>query len=228
MSRLSAMKGPRHMAPVLTSRVLCVALVLACLASCGGAGDDLALQRTLSDWFEALHESDFEALARVDASAPLDREGEFFRAWSRAVERSFEEYERARERGTFECDAQGYGIVRAALLGRGAFWEQVERRATREGILLRLRINFGYGDINFRTLSPGTTIYLLGHPLGTVHRIVLGRGERREMDVLEHLEVEVLLVDDPEIRVEGDARYKVSRLTWLPETAEHRTVLWEF
>lgn len=207
---------------------LTILVALAALASCAGGADDRVLQGTLSDWFEALHESDYEALARVDASAPLDREGAFFAAWSEAVERTFEEYERERDEGFFEPDPQGYRIVRAALLGRGAFWEQVSRSETDEGILLRLRINFGYGDINFRTLSPGTTIYLLGHPLGSVHRIVLGRGERREMDVLEHLEVEVLFVDDPDTRVEGDARHKVARLAWIPESAEHRVVLWEF
>ena len=210
------------------TRVFCALISLGVLASCGGGADDRVLQGTLSDWFEALHEDDFEALARVDASAPLDREGSFFVAWSRAVERTFEEYERERDTGTFEPDPQGYRIVRAALLGRGAFWEQVSRSETDEGILLTLRINFGYGDINFRRLSPGTTIYLLGYPLGSVHRIVLGRGERREMEVLEHVEVEVLFVEDPDTRVEGDARYKVARLTWIPESAEHRTVLWEF
>ena len=213
------------------TRLLALAGVLvglALLTSCGGTADDRTLQGTLSDWFEALHEDDFAELARVDASAPLDREGPFFTAWSRAVGQTFEEYERDRERGVFGPDPQGYRIVRAALLGRGAFWEQVSRRESAEGVVLTLRINFGYGDINFRTLSSGTTIYLLGHPLGSVHRIVLGRGERREMDVLEHLEVEVLFVDDPDTRVEGDAQHKVSRLTWIPGSAEHRTVLWEF
>lgn len=205
-------------------------VLVAALAACGGCGPDddtRTLTATANTWFVAIHERDFPGLARVDASAPPEREGPVFDTWKRQIEGVLTRHEIDRDRGVLEPDPQGYRIVLAAQLGHGAFWEVVGREDDDEGPSLRIRINFGYGEVNYLPLPPGATVYLMGWPLGTIYPVRLGEGRTHEMEILEHLEcrVQFRLVDR---LVAGDADYKVSRLEWLPETAVHRSVSWVF
>ena len=207
--------------------LLVAALVAGAGSGCRIDDDSRTLATTANRWFVALHERDFQELARVDASAPPDREGDVFETWKRQVTGVLVRHEIDRDRGVLEPDPQGYRLVLATQLGHGAFWEEVGREDDEEGPALRIRINFGYGEVNYLPLPPGTTIYLLGWPLGTIYPIRLGEGRTHEMEVLEHLEC-VVHFRRVEPLVPGDAVYKVSRLEWLPETAVHRSVSWVF
>mgnify|MGYP006302208549 CR=1 FL=1 len=191
-----------------------------------GPGVD-EFEQIAQQWFVAIHERDFEQLARYDAHAPAAREGRAFEVWKRQVSRILDEYERQRDSGAFEPDPTGYKIVRATMLGRGTYWETVQLLEDGEDRVLRIRMNFGYGKIYYGSLPAGTTVYILGHPLGTVHAIELGHARERELDVLQHLKVE-LRFEQVEARLPGDARWQVSRLRWLPESAQHEQVRWIF
>jgi hypothetical protein len=205
------------------------ALVLVlCAAACAAGPTTNELEAVAARWFEAIHARDFEQLARYDLSAPIVREGPMFAAWTRAVEGVLRSYERQRDDGVLEPDPQGYQLVEAVQLGRGAFWETLGRGRTDEGRpVLRIRVNFGYGDVNYLTLPAGTTVYLLGHPVGTLHAIQLGRHQRLELDVLEHMDFRVVY-GRAEGDVEGDAPWKVDRIEWVPASAVHREVRWIF
>jgi hypothetical protein len=207
------------------TRRLSIALALA-VAACGAPGER-TLRQTAHRWFAAIQERDYQELAKVDASAPADREGPAFEAWKRAVRAALERHEVDRDRGVLEPDEQGYRLVRAMQLGRGAFWEVVDLRQGESGPILRIRVNFGYGEISYWRLEAGSTIYLLGWPLGTVHAIELGRGKAHEIDVLEHLDVRVYFTED-EAALPGDAAYKVRRVEWVPDSAVHESVRWVF
>ncbi len=207
--------------------LLVLTLVAGAGWGCGVDDDSRTLATTANRWFIAIHERDFQELARVDASAPPDREGDVFETWKRQVEGVLARHELDRDRGVLEPDPQGYRLVLATKLGRGAFWEEVGRVDDEEGPALRIRINFGYGEVNYLPLPPGTTVYLLGWPLGTIHPVRLGEGRTHEMEILEHLDC-LVHFRRVEPLVAGDATYKVGRIEWLPDSAVHRSVSWVF
>lgn len=178
-------------------------------------------------WFTALVEHDYQSLAKVDLHAPPERQGAGFDAWSSTVETRLALYEDARDSGHFETDDLGYAIARATLVGGGTFWETVLFERSRHTPVLTIRLNFGYGEIYYGDLPRGTTVYLLGYPLGSVRPIVLGGGNSLEMDVLEHLDLRVFFMR-AEQAGDGDSRYKVERVEWIPESAQHQVVNWYF
>lgn len=214
-----------------SAATIAVVLAVVLSASCG-AGDDA--ETVLAAWFDAVQSGDPLGLADVDASAPADRtragEGQPptpFDAWAAGVTEVLARFEQERDEGRFTIDPRGYALVRAAGLGRGAFW-QVERRGRREGRdELLVRINFGYGEIPYGSLPPGTTVYLLGHPPGTIHAIELGRGRRVQVDVLEHAYVRATL----RRRGAGGEPGRgpaVEQLAWADRPPGHGVVDWIF
>jgi len=68
---------------------------------------------------------------------------------------------------------------------------------------------------------------LLGYPLGVVHAIELGTGKEHEITILEHLELRVKLIRAKK-RAPRDAKYKVEKIEWTPESAQYRSVKWLF
>jgi hypothetical protein len=206
---------------------LLVALAAALTAACDSGPADRDLRATAQAWFDAVHGEKCEALAEVDASAPPEREGPAFEGWCRGVKLALERHETDRDQGELIPDPRGYRLVRATQLGRGAFWEQIGRVDGEEGPTLIIRITFGYGEINYLTLEAGTTVYLLGAPVGTIHAIELGRGETHEIDVLEALDMRVHFQRVPNT-AEGEPTHRVRRLEWIPESAEAKSVAWVF
>ncbi|RMG45087.1 MAG: hypothetical protein D6718_08430 [Acidobacteria bacterium] len=203
------------------------ALAAGLAAAPGCAPARPVLEKTAGRFFAAVQKRDFAELARVDASAPPERKGPVFHTWKRQVRGVLDSYESMREEGRLEPDPSGYLVVRATMLGAGTYWETVSLRGGRRAPVLRIRLNFGYGEIPYGTLPAGTEIFLLAAPLGTIHRAVLGQGAVHEFDVLEHLDVEVSFAR-PELVAPGDEKLKVSRVTWLPDTARSRHVRWIF
>ncbi|RMF71750.1 MAG: hypothetical protein D6738_13230 [Acidobacteria bacterium] len=211
----------------LLRRAAMAVLLVSALAGCGPDNDSRTLAAIANRWFVALHARDFAELARVDASAPPVREGPVWQTWTRQVEGVLARHEIDRDRGVLEPDPQGYRIVLATQLGHGAFWEEIGREDGPEGPALRIRINFGYGEINYLPLPAGTTVYLLGYPPGKIYPVRLGEGRTHEMDILEHIEC-IVRFRRVERIVPEDETFKVDRLEWLPETAIHRRVSWVF
>ncbi len=192
------------------------------------AGPDQGeLEDVAQAWFRALQAHDLEELARYDAAAPAEREGALYDAWYSEVEAAIRRYETGRDVGRFDPDPTGYAIARASMLGGGTFWETLDARRVSGELVLRIKLNFGYGEVYYDALPRGTTAYLLSHPLGTVTPIVVGSGETYQFDVLEHVELVVHLVQAPH-RGEDEPAYKVSRVEWDPDSVEHGVVSWIF
>ncbi len=209
-----------------------VSLAAFALLGLGAACDGPGAEKALALWFDAVQSLDVTALARVDASAPpgappgADGEpDEAYEEWAAGVREAIEQFETERDGGSFTADPRGYALVRAAGLGRGAFW-QVERSRRADGAReVVLRVNFGYGEIPYGSLPPGTTVYLLGHPPGTVHVIELGRGRRVQMDVLRHAFFRARLVRRPGADGPG---FAVESLAWAHDPPAHAVVDWIF
>jgi hypothetical protein len=194
-----------------------------------------AVTGALAGWFEAIHERDYERLARYDGSAPSDRSRmeeqmppTAFDEWVAGVEAALAAWERDRDRGVLDPDPGGYALVRATLLGRGVFWQVGDRREADGGFDVEIKLNFGYGEIPYGTLPAGSTVYLLGYPLGTVYPIVLGEGQEHELDLLEHAWVTARLVEPAGEPVPGDSPLKVRSLAWSTREPEHERVRWIF
>lgn len=206
-------------------------IVLPCIAllwASGCAAPPLDLESIAYEWFDALHAGELERVAQFDASAPSVREGATFHEWAHGVRAEWKFYEQERGQGIVTLDRRGYRLVRAAMLGRGTFWEVSGREINSQSPALRLRLNFGYGEVNFGQLPLGTTIYMMGHPLGTIHQVSLGRGVRHDFAVLEHLSVLLEFELTDQQSPPGDAPYKVRRAAWIEGTAEYRDVSWMF
>ncbi len=186
------------------------------------------LEDVAQQWFTALQQRDYQALARYDLHAPDSRQGEAFEAFRRKIERLLDAYEVQRDQGSLTPDPEGRMIARAAMLGAGTYWETVAVLGDlRRAPVLRIHVNFGYGEIYYGALPRGATVYLLGWPLGKIYPIRLGTGERRKMTILDHLDMEVHFRRVHPV-VAGDAPYKVERLVWIESSAEYRTVEWIF
>ncbi|UCF66636.1 MAG: hypothetical protein JSV80_12700, partial [Acidobacteriota bacterium] len=212
-----------------TSSISRLALTVCTVVALSGCSETSIreLERVASGWFDAVQQRDYERLARFDDSAPLEREGPVFDAWSAQLDALLDRYEAERDAGAFEPDPHGYLVVRATMLGAGAFWESVSREGDGNQPELVIRLNLGYGEINYGTLPPFTTVYLLGDPLGTVHAIVLGEGRTHEIDILEQLMLRIGYAR-PEALAAGDEPIKVARLAWIDSSAVHRHVRWTF
>lgn len=185
------------------------------------------LEDVVEQWFHAQLERDFEELAKVDAEAPVEREGPAYQAWVGQVSQLLGEYEKERDEGHFEPDPAGRKIARATMVGGGTYWQTLALEGTRAEPVLRIKLNFGYGEIYYGSLPRGSTVYLLGYPLGVVHAIELGTGKEHEITILDHLELRVRLIRARN-RAPADAKYKVEKVEWIPESAQYRTVKWLF
>ncbi|MDQ7007762.1 MAG: hypothetical protein Q9Q40_11055 [Acidobacteriota bacterium] len=185
------------------------------------------LEDVAQQWFRDLQQRDFDDLAHYDLHAPAERSGRDFEAWKRRIGTLLDTYERQRDQGSFEPDPEGRMIARAAMLGAGTYWETVAVRGGRDAPVLRIHLNFGYGEIYYGDLPRGATVYLMGWPLGKMYAIRLGTGEARRMTILDHLDMDLHFRRVPPA-VAGDSRYKVERLEWIESSAEYRTVEWLF
>jgi hypothetical protein len=166
------------------------ALSLLLLASACGPGERTASE-TLLQFMEAVQEEDLDRLFCMSAGAAEAPElgGDEaerragFGEWAAA---QYDFYVAGRNAGRVELE--GHGIVEAKLfsLGKGVFYSIGHvRRVDPETIEVETPVRFGYARIDLSRLSPGTTFYLCGLPLGKVHPI-------RVPDLHEEVTVEVL------------------------------------
>lgn len=135
--------------------------------------------------------------AGASGSAELgDDEGERragFAAWARA---QYDVYREGRDRGWVELDGDAIRTVKLFSLGRGTFFEfDPAQRLDADSMLLPVQLRFGYGQLDLSRLSPGTTFYLNGVPVGSVHPVrVPSRAREIRLEVLDRVTVEWTLV----------------------------------
>jgi len=214
---------------VRCSAFLCLALVTA--SGCD-PGFRVA-EEALLPYLTAVQAEDFDRLYCLSAGAAESEElgsdektrRAAFENWARS---QYDVYLEGRDLGRIELDGHGIALVKMFALGKGTFYSVAETRATGDGAMrIRTDLRFGYGQLDLSRLSPGTTFYLCGTPVGRVHPVRVPSIPREvSLEVLESVSVEWTLVRGggsgscaPEwqvasaVPVEGSAHAK--RITWV-------------
>ncbi len=180
-----------------TARTLAGWLGLALLWLPACSTDARTAPETIEAYLEAVQSEDFRALFCLSAGA---REAEElgddesgrrsgFESWARA---EYDRYREGRDRGFIELDGEAIPLVKLFSLGRGAFYTYQTRQSAGEGsLVVRTTIRFGYPQVNLSRLSPGTTFYLSGVPVGRVHAVQVPAGPREvRVEVMDTVAVE--------------------------------------
>lgn len=149
----------------------------------------------------AVQEQDFDRLYCLSGGAADAEElgatdverRENFRAWARS---HIEAYLDGRDAGWVEPDEHGIGLVKIFALGKGTYYTLgAPRPLGEDAVQVRADLRFGYGKLDLSRLSPGTTFYLCGAPVGKIHsiRVPAGSAEIR-VEVLESVAVDWTLI----------------------------------
>ncbi len=176
-------------------------LVLAGLLLAGCGSGRPTADQTIVRFLQAVQDQDLDRLycllAGASEAEELGRHAEErranFDAW--ALSR-YDAYLEGRDEGLVDLDEQGLTMVKLFALGRGTYFS---RRAARtqgpDVLLVESTIRFGYPHLDLSGLSPGTTFYLAGAPVGRVHAIRVPAGSRSvSVEPLDSVTVEWTLV----------------------------------
>ncbi len=181
-----------------------------------------------SAWFTAVQERNFDRLAHFDANAPPAGDPAFA-AWKDKVNQILDRTEAQKLEGHWTPDETGYALVRQTLIGAnpGTFWGAPGREGTFDAPVLIIRATFAYDELAQQHLPEGTVAWIQGHPVGTVYRLVIGRGEKRQVDILDSVRMKVHFVRVPNPG-KNDPPYRISRLELIEGSDKHRLVTWVF
>jgi hypothetical protein len=176
-----------------------LALGLGAGAACGpvGRGDE----RTIVAFLEAVQAQQLDSLYCLMAGASeaselgadeVDRRAAFER-WAHA---QYDAYLAGRDRGWVDLDEQGIKLVKLFALGRGTFFTLVARRRVADGVhVVRSQVRFAYDRVDLSRLSPGTTFYVSGAPIGRVHPVTVPDAPREvTLELLSEATVDWTLV----------------------------------
>jgi hypothetical protein len=149
-----------------------------------------------------------------------------FEAWARS---RYEAYLRARDAGGAPFGGDGIFMVKAFALGRGTYHDVRSGRHTGAGRLrARSEIRFGYGQINTSRLSPGTTFYVAGVPVGAIHALRVPRGPgEQSAEVLDTVELRWELVRAP-ATPECPEGWALESVRHVPGSETTTVALWRF
>jgi hypothetical protein len=177
------------------SRLGALALIFGLLApvACGPSRGDL--EAAVEAYVQAVQELDAPRLMEVSA-VPMAMEGALPDApagdrltlLERRLEQRFHDYEAQRAAGYFLFAPDGFLLIRGLGLGRGAYYETVSVERTGKGrALLISEVRLAYRSINLSRLPRGTTIYLMGLPMGKIYSPVIGAGDPAARQLLERV-----------------------------------------
>ncbi len=165
-----------------------LALAIACAVGCS-PGKPTAAQ-VLQDYVAAVQDEDLRALRCLLAGASPGEEDTpelraDFEAW--AAER-YRTYETGRDRGGVAFDEEGMLLVKTFGLGIGTYYTVQATRHDGDQLLADTAITFGYREVDYSALSPGTTFYLAGWPAGRIEAIqVPSSPDSAQAEVLERI-----------------------------------------
>jgi len=216
------------------ARVAAVMLAAAALAPAGCGPDARTASRAIVPFMRAVQDEDVEALycmfAGASAAEELGADYESrlaaFESWLRP---QYEAYSDGRDRGWVEPDDNGVTLVKLFALGKGTYFTYGPTEILGErGLSVRLDLRFAYSHIDLSRLTPGTTFYVSGEPVGRVHpiRVPHGRGEV-DATVLKTIGLRWTLVETDGT---GDCPggWKVAAVEPIDGTAVTETVTWIF
>jgi len=176
-----------------SAALLCTVLGISLATiGCSSQGE---MDRVIERYIRSVQNLDAPRLAEVSA-VPMAVEGDSEdRAADRRVQlletrldQRFRAHQVQRDTGRLEFEADGLILIQALGLGRGTYYETVTTRRTGPGrweVIQEVRL--AYGSIDLSRLPRGTTIYLMGMPLGKVYRPVLGAEKAAVRRLLERI-----------------------------------------
>lgn len=179
-------------------------------------------------WFTAIQERNYERLAHFDANAPPVSSPGFI-AWKEKVAQVLDRYDAEKPTGHWTPDETGYALVRATLIGAnpGTFWGAPGREGTFDAPVLIIQATFAYDELGQQHLPDGAVVWVQGHPVGTVLRMVIGGPEKRQVDILDSLRMKVHFRRVPNPGP-NDPPYRVERLELIEGSDKHRLVTWVY
>jgi hypothetical protein len=210
---------------------LFVAILLLAGGCQPGASD---AQKALGAFMSAVQDEDMDSLYCLSYGAVGAEElgvdeaerRSGFETWAQA---HYQAYLDSRDAGWLTLDEHGIGLVKLFSLGRGTFFSIDRNRHTGQGTrVLETPLVFGYQAINLSLLSPGTTFYMCGAPVGRVESVVVPIGHREvRLKVLESVRLEWQLVKTAgsELCSPGWAVASVKQLAGTERTTDF---VWQF
>jgi len=184
--------GPAKSMSCHLGRVALVCILLL-PAGCGPSQRDLEV--TVETYIQAVKELDAAALEQVSAvPMALEEAPEGAPAGDRRMllearlEQRFHDYQAQQAAGYLLFARDGFLLLRGLGLGRGAYYETVSVQGAGEGrAVLIQEVRLAYRSIDLSRLPRGTTIYLMGLPVGKIYSPVIGTGEPAARQLLERL-----------------------------------------
>ena len=219
---------------MVTPRPSGSSIALLALVAVIGCTVERTPEETLLDFTRAVQDRDAAALFCLSAgaagAASLGPDTQARRdGFGRWFEAEILAYEESRDFGEIELTGHGVRLTRLFALGRGTFYrEQARQTVGDEGLILRTRLDFAYSQIDLSGLSPGTTFYLAGAPVGRVLPVVVPHGAQ-EIGV-EALETVMI---DWTLRYEDasdgcTAGYKIASVQPIEGTSHTRSFTWVY
>ena len=155
-----------------------------------------------------------------------DRRRDDFRAWAEA---QYDAYSEGRDLGRIELEDNGILVCKAFALGKGTFVSYGPPRSSgADSVRLVTELRLGYGQLDLSRLSPGTTFYLSGTPVGRILPVrVPSRPTELTLDVLDTLKIEWTLVRGQSTERCPDV-WTVAGARPLPESATTLEATWNF
>ncbi|ANM31928.1 hypothetical protein ABI59_23730 [Acidobacteria bacterium Mor1] len=185
-------------------------------AGCGPGEEDAA--DGVHAYIKAVQDGNFSALRCALAGAAAEgSDPAAFEAWARDL---YLQYETGRDQGGVAFDEEGLLLVKTFALGKGTFYSVLQSESSAETLTVDTLVRFGYTQIDYSALSPGTTFYLAGWPPGRIRAMrVPGRADTLRAEVLERIVVRWTLVREP---AAGGCpeRYSVYRVEPVEDTGE--------
>jgi hypothetical protein len=162
-------------------------------AGCGPSRRDLEV--AVETYIQAVQELDAARLEQVSA-VPMAREEALEGAPAEnrqmlleaRLEQRFHDYQAQQAAGYLLFARDGFLLIRGLGLGQGAYYETVSvEGAGKDRAILVQEVRLAYRSIDLSRLPRGTTIYLMGMPVGKIYSPVIGAGEPAARRLLERI-----------------------------------------
>lgn len=211
---------------------LCAACLLPAAALLVGCLEtEWGVRRTLEAYLDAVHKADAETLARlsvehlqmVSGKSPSEAKAaseEF--AWRTAQRLSA--YEAAKESGQLQIQADGIGLIKGLMLGRGVFYQLRDLKREENRARARIEANLGYNFVPFENYAEGTRIFMMGMPVGRLIGPVRGQDVGRKIEVLARVALDVEFERAKE--QDHPTGWRVRAFTVVPGSAQPGEIEW--
>jgi hypothetical protein len=174
----------------------CLLLAAGLLAGC--LETEWGVRRTLEAYLDAVHKADVQALSRLSVEyldltrgKPESERRGAYEEFERRASQRLAAYEAAKETGQLDLGADGVGLIKGMMLGRGVFYQLRDLKEEADRARVRIEVNLGYNFVPFENYAEGTRIFMMGMPVGRLIGPVRGQNAGQKIEVLARLELEV-------------------------------------